>query len=82
MQLSCMVKVLEYKNTINFDDDSNYLVYLISIIKINLPISQKLLPVEQKSAQFRPHGVERVHVYVQLLELLPVAKFHAQIWQV
>ncbi len=45
----------------------------------NRPVSRKALPIDQNLAQFRPTGVEREY-YVQLPELLPMAKFHAQIY--
>ncbi len=43
-------------------------------------VSWKQLHIEREWAQFRLHGVER-GLYVQLLELCPLARFHAQIWQ-
>ena len=46
----------------------------------NGPVSQKPLHIEQKVSLISTPW-DRKKVYVQLLEILPMAKFHAQIWQ-
>ena len=44
----------------------------------NGPVSLKPLSVERKLASFQPRGIEK-DIYVQLLGLLLIAKFYAQI---
>ncbi len=50
----------------------------MAILKTDLYL-RNYLPIEQKQAQFQPPRVER-DLYVQLLDLLSVTKFHAQIY--